>query len=161
MFAFGDIVAFANGSPFVPNRPALVSALRQRWTTPEDELICYGLTPQGGHRWEQDATPDWDRFYDYTAFDEETEIVAGSAERLRELLDHASILFHVEILRRTVAEDVIDNWEATPWKVLSKGYRARFQSTPSTDGYWYSDAARGKRSVLDHWANSLSGRAHL
>jgi hypothetical protein len=96
---------------------------------------AYGLTAQGGVRWEQIADPDWSRFYEHIHLDDGERttglvVTAGSTARAEEVLERD---FPLCRLRRISGIDRLDElrpWHATYWKTLPVGYRLQWACEP-------------------------------
>lgn len=140
LFERGDLIADHELlGEHVPTREqisaALVPPVRQpnggvAWGTGPDAPLSYGLSPAGAARWERLAKPDWARYFAMEGFEEHEqecrEVVAGSRNHLDELLQHSRGLWGREIDAGSLELDVVTPWEATYWKTLPAGYRARF-----------------------------------
>jgi hypothetical protein len=149
---------------FIPTRSQLEEAVIPLGFTEWKErcesgrVLYYGLTPAGAERWEQAAAPNWDRFFrDSYPKDKECEIVAGSWERLQELLVNADFLWAMEPIRDSIVEETIAPWEATCWKTLPPGYMARFRYKLTGRSYPATPEHRAKMTALRCWATSIRG----
>jgi len=97
------------------------------WGRGTDAPLCYGLSQAGAARWERMAEPDWERYFEDMWPEENTcEVVAGSQHRLDEVLRSTRELWDIEPVGNGIEQDVLTPWEATYWKTLPAGYRARF-----------------------------------
>jgi len=97
------------------------------WGTGQVAPLYYGLSQTGAARWERMAEPDWGRYFEDSWAEETTcEVVAGSEQRLEELLRCTCELWDVVPVNDRIERDVIMPWNATYWKTLQAGYRGRF-----------------------------------
>jgi hypothetical protein len=121
------------------------------WHEPESHRYvlryAYGLTAQGGQRWEDIACPDWSRFHevDYIGQEAITDLIvtAGSLARADEVLQ---LEFPDHQLRRIPGIDHLHElrpWHATYWKTLPVGYRLQWACEPDPNEPVYDvEAAR-------------------
>jgi hypothetical protein len=117
MFCCGDLAARRvtkrrRGRPFVPTREEIDAALC-------DALdIEYGLTAQGGERWELMSQFDWNYH------------LAGSSERGVESEKAEMIDVYLAWTRRSMPgserKTAVRPWKATYWKSLPEGIRVRY-----------------------------------
>jgi len=108
---------------FIPTQTEIEDALSGR-------LDCsYGLTSQGGARWEEVSQPRWERYITagvYADPQEGAEVI-GSDRQMVEKYDSLSHqLLGVSGVPGSKHWDVLEPWQATYWKVLPRGYRVRF-----------------------------------
>jgi hypothetical protein len=126
---------FARGELLAERREN--SALRQRFTPTGAELeealagrfdISYGLTPQGGARWEAVSAPDWQRYLRACVFADPAEgEIVGSDRALVEKYDSLSHhAWAISVVAGSRRWDVLKPWQATYWKELPAGHRVRF-----------------------------------
>jgi len=124
----GDIVEGELLDEFVPSREQIESALV------DEERVFYGLTPQGGVRWEEYAKPDWGWYVNASYDTDESgrgkvDIEGVSRQRVAEYL---SLHYEHYVMPDTTAREGSEEWEKlTPWQVfywktLSEGYLGRF-----------------------------------
>lgn len=142
LFLGGDLIAERGGesehtSAFVPCRPDIVAALS------DQVRLYYGLTGQGGARWEAFAKPVWSRYIDVGYWTDSTagdidvgEIVAQDKHAVEQYL--AALYAHyVEPTYTLHPEsehwDLVSPWDVTYWKTLPQGYRVRFTYNEETD----------------------------
>jgi hypothetical protein len=142
LFQSGDLIAerleqnHLTGE-FVPSRPDLVAGLSgQVW-------LYYGLTGQGGARWEAFARPDWSRYIDASYWTDTTdgdievgEIVAQDKHAVEQYL--AALYAHYVNPTYTIHPDsehwdLLIPWDVTYWKTLPQGYRVHFTYHDETD----------------------------
>ena len=96
----------------------------------DGRLICfYGLTLQGGTRWEEVSQPHWERYISDWVYAEprEGEIIGsdrGLVEQYDSLSQHNS---ETVVIPGSQHWDVLRPWQATYWKELPVGHRLRFK----------------------------------
>jgi hypothetical protein len=130
LFRRGDLLAermekSVSKGFFIPTQTEIEGAF-------EGRLSCfYGLTSQGGTRWEEVSTPCWERYFCESVYadPQEGEII-GSDRSLVEQCDSLRHYYQSEL--SVVAgskhwDDVLRPWQATYWKELSVGHRLRFR----------------------------------
>jgi hypothetical protein len=132
LFAAGDIVGNSEErGDYVPTPAEVERALEPSPPgTPmiTDSTLCYGLSTQGGARWERMTEADWDRYIQVEEPEKQvTEIVTSNKERLEDALQRAQNWSTGGWWPESVVRDVIKPWEATYWRTLPVGFRARFQ----------------------------------
>jgi hypothetical protein len=118
-------------SAFVPARSEIEAALDESGP-PQGEWTSYLLTAVGGAAWESFAAPDWDRYID-DSFDfpddaedvEAHEVICADRTRLDSYL--RQLWSEGELDAASLVHDVLVPWQATYWKVLPRGHRARFR----------------------------------
>jgi len=123
LFRRGDLLAKQNESEFVPAQADIEEAFDGR-------LDClYGLTSQGGARWEEVSRPQWDRYISAAVYTEPNEgEIIGSDRRLIEEYDSLShYVWALSVVADSRRWDVLQPWEATYWKTLPLGHRVRFR----------------------------------
>ena len=168
LFDTGDISATIDDTarpPFNPTNEQLEKAL-SRGTGKGGPYLRYCLTFQGGRRWESLASPNWGRFFDRKGLDDgRTQIVAGSRDRLLELLNKSEDVWGIRIHQAETVFDELPSWEATDWKTLSTGYVATcvLEDTNSPCAFNFSFDYRNQlkhqekyRSLVE-WCSSLLG----
>lgn len=108
---------------FIPTRKEIEEAFDGR-------LNCfYGLTSQGGARWEEVSRPQWERYISDSVYAEpqEGEIIGSD----RDLVEQYDLLSRVDseisIVPGSKHWDVLRPWQATYWKELPVGHRLRFK----------------------------------
>ena len=108
---------------FIPTRTEIEEAFRGR-------VRCfYGLTSQGGARWEEVSQPHWERYIHDSVYAEprEGEIIGSDrdlVERYDALSWHSS---DISVVPGSRHWDVLRPWQATYWKELPVGHRLRFK----------------------------------
>ena len=118
MFCYGDLVATQvtkrrRGRPFVPTREEIDAALC-------DSLdIEYGLTAQGGERWERMSQFDWD--YHLGGFSD-----TGVESTKAEMID-VYLAWTRSSVPGSEKQSTLRPWKATYWKSLPEGIRVRYQ----------------------------------
>jgi hypothetical protein len=128
LFEGGDLLAgrmeksMLQQESFVPARAEIEQALAGQLD------ISYGLTPQGGARWEAVSRPEWQRYLRACLFTDpdEGEIV-GSDRLLVEKFDSLShYAWNISVVAGSKRWDVQQPWQATYWKELPAAHRVRF-----------------------------------
>src|SRR5215212_12115688 len=117
LFERGDLLAqrvekFIEKEIFTPTRAEIEAAL-------DDRVRCYyGLTSQGGARWEEVSRPQWDRYISAGVYTEPNEgEIIGSDRRLVEEYDSLShYVWALSVVADSRRWDVLQPWEATYWK---------------------------------------------
>lgn len=118
LFQDGHLVAHDyEGDDFTPGKAAIEQGLKGY------RELFFGLTAQGGARWEALARPDWSRYLDADVGcdPDELEILAGSKELIEEYL--TVLPFSVDPVLGTETWDTLSPWNATYWKTLPLGHR--------------------------------------
>ena len=128
LFLGGDLLAqrMEKSGPkefFIPTRTEIEEAFSGR-------VLCfYGLTSQGGARWEEVSQPHWERYICDSVYGEprEGEII-GSDRDLVEQCDSLSRHYsEISVVAGSKHWDVLRPWQATYWKELPVGHRLRFK----------------------------------
>jgi hypothetical protein len=132
--------------------------------------IYYGLTPQGGARWEEYSKPDWDRFVDegWGIDPYEGEISAPTRELVEKHLSFQDI-GNYRVCPGSEVWDILSPWEATYWKTLPMGHRLRLVYEPDEKTSWdlaseyqlIEQRLRRKEeywSLLNWYTNYLTGK---
>jgi len=90
--------------------------------------VWYGLTAQGGAKWEEYSNPNRDRYVDaWFAIDpHEGEITATTRDLVEKSLAYQPA-FDQLIIKGSETWEVLSPWQATYWKVLPIGYRVKFE----------------------------------
>lgn len=108
---------------FIPTRTDIEEAFNGR-------VRCfYGLTSQGGARWEEVSQPHWERYIHDSVYAEprEGEIIGSD----RDLVEQYDSLSHynseISAVPGSKRWDVLRPWQATYWKELPMGHRLRFE----------------------------------
>jgi hypothetical protein len=111
--------------------------------------IYYGLTTQGGAKWEQYSNPNWDRYVDSSLGIDpyEGEIIATT----RELAEKHLWYPDEDCLIHSGSEvwEVLSPWQATYWKTLPVGHRVRFEYEPIEETFWNEQIQRQRE---EYWA---------
>lgn len=118
-----------------PSRSEIEAALylKQNKGTDQLERVSYGITDQGGARWETLSRPQWDHFFDegYGMNPYLGEVSASTRGLIEERL---ALIPHEPWIKAIVPESVrwsvLQPWEATYWKQLPVGYRIEFAYLP-------------------------------
>lgn len=128
LFQRGDLLAkliekSVSAGFFIPTQTEIEDAFDGR-------LTCfYGLTLQGGARWEEVAQPHWERYISDFVYAEPREgQIIGSDRDLVEQYD--SMSQHnsdISVIPGSKHWDVLRPWQATYWKELPVGHRLRFK----------------------------------
>lgn len=165
LFSAGELVARPNdrrrgdGDLFTPTRNEIEEALADRIK------LYYGLTTQGGERWEAVARPRWDMYLSRTVSTNPHcgEIIGSSRRLVENYLGYWRYSWpRFAIIPESVTWQVLRPWQATYWKSVPVGYRVTFQwqrvepefSDPPPEFYefrreierWYTFPAMNERS---------------
>lgn len=158
LFCCGDLRACGRyrkkaGQYFVPTREEIHAALCGAIQ------IFYGLTTQGGERWERMSNFDWS-FHVRHADDSDTAIEGTSAEMIEVYLD--------SFVSRSPGADVprtVRRWKATYWKRFPQAVRIEFQKTrpeechrDCSNNLWRSDFHRASSGELKSYVPMNSER---
>jgi len=155
---------------FCPSDGQLDAALRG-----EDNRLAYRLTIQGASRWEKLANPNWARYFEQSSVGDNTyEVIAGSRERLLELVRESKTLWQVTISATDLDIQALRPWRVKHWKTFPVGYRvlAEYFESPwlgESDAVmeYMRQTPEERKGVLDahwqryiriwHWADSICG----
>jgi hypothetical protein len=122
LFHRGYLLAKQNDAEFVPAQADIEDALDGR-------LDClYGLTSQGGARWEEVSHPQWERFITAWVYadPQEGEIVGSNRQLVEEYDSLSHYVWDISVHADSRRWDVLQPWQATYWKTLPLGNRVRF-----------------------------------
>jgi hypothetical protein len=132
--------------------------------------IYYGLTAQGGARWEEYSNPDWDRYADeaWGIDPNEGEISATTRELVERHLSFQDI-GNYRVCPGSEVWDILSPWEATYWKTLPTGHRLRLEYEPDEKSSWdlsteYLLVEQRQRRQEEYWSllkwytNYLTGK---
>ena len=122
LFQRGDLLAKQNESEFVPAQADIEEALDGR-------LDClFGLTPQGGIRWEEVSHPQWERYITAWVYadPQEGEIVGSNLQLVEKFDSLSNYAWDIAVVPGSKQWDVLQPWQATYWKELPLGHRVRF-----------------------------------
>lgn len=125
------------GAAVVPSKDVIRQAIVEKLphTVPR---LCYQLTPRGGKVWEAFAAPRWDRYLSEESDPDSRTgwITCQDRFHLRRHLDERQFVILDRIITHdTIQIEEIGPWEATYWKRLPHGYRARFQWTEAAEQF--------------------------
>ncbi|HEY0367409.1 MAG TPA: hypothetical protein VGC73_13135 [Pyrinomonadaceae bacterium] len=128
LFGRGDLLAhrvekFVSKEFFTPARDEIEAALDGR-------LDClYGLTAQGGARWEEASHPQWERYITAGVYADpkEGEIIGSDPQLVRQYDSLSHYVWDISVVADSKRWDVLQPWEATYWKTLPLGHRVRFR----------------------------------
>lgn len=93
----------------------------------------WGLTLQGGAKWEALSSPDWSRYVsdshrlDDTEWPWDAEVVCQRRDLLERFLALEQDDPWTEIAPDSVTWDVAEPWEATYWKTLPRAHRLQYR----------------------------------
>lgn len=108
---------------FIPTQTEIEEAFDGR-------LTCfYGLTSQGGARWEEVSRPQWERYLSaWASLDPpEAEIVGSDRQMVERYYSLSEYFLKVSAVPPGSQQwDVLEPWQATYWKTLPLGHRVRF-----------------------------------
>ena len=123
LFQQGDIIAtwrYKDAPDFAPTKSQLERAMDAE-NIFDPELFDYGLTSQGGQRWEDTAHPDWRRYFSNTSrVNKSGEVIASNRLRAQQFIRWRGL----NIL--SSRWDILRPWKATYWKKLPVGHRIRY-----------------------------------
>jgi hypothetical protein len=130
LFQRGDLAAELVERPEVrrptqPTRAEIEAALARTI------FMIYGLSLQGGARWEAVSQPDWRRYIygAYTIDPHEGEIIAQDRAVVETYLACLPYVTDTIVEPTSLTWDVLEPWHATYWKTLPIGHRVRFRYT--------------------------------
>lgn len=131
LFRRGDLLAkrmekSVSKGFFIPTQTQIEEELDRR------PSCFYGLTSQGGTRWEEVSQPHWERYITASVcLDPQEGEIIGSDRQMVEKYDSLSdYLLSVSVVPGSKQWDVLEPWQATYWKVLPLGHRVRFSYEP-------------------------------
>jgi hypothetical protein len=128
LFQRGDLLAkrmekSVSKGFFIPSQTEIEDAFDGR-------LTCfYGLTLQGGARWEEVSQPHWERYiYDVVSAEPREGKTIGTDRDLVEQYDSMGQYdSDILVIPGSKQWDVLRPWQATYWKELAVGHRLRFK----------------------------------
>ena len=128
LFRRGDLLAHPRGKfvekeIFIPTEIEIEAALSRR-------LDCfYGLTLQGGARWEEVSQPHWERYISDSVYAEpqEGEIIGSDRDLVEQYDSLSDYDSGISVVPGSKRWDVLRPWQATYWKELPVGHRLRFK----------------------------------
>jgi hypothetical protein len=159
LFQKGDLIAFCDPNditpfstdPFIPTREQIDSAMKKELPY----SVFYGLTFQGGTRWESSSKTNWDFFFDfahseedkdeedgllvddgrgffYTKSDREMKVIVigGSQKILQEYLNYGLADPFKIIDIESISWEILGAWQPTYWKTLAQSYRLSYIAQP-------------------------------
>jgi hypothetical protein len=167
LFQTGDVIAERMEKnellgEFVPTRPDIMAGLTGQ------VCLFYGLTAQGGTRWEAFARPEWSRYIDVGYWTDATrgeiavgEIVAQDQHAVEQY--RAALFAHYVEPTYTIHPDserwdLVVPWCATYWKTLPQGHRLRFKYHEETDRTIVHNRllqAQDCPPAVEHWLASV------
>lgn len=127
LFQRGDLLAHEEEKSvtkriFVPTQTEIEEALAGR-------LTCFfGLTAQGGARWEEVSQPQWDRYISDGVYadPQEGEVIGSDRDLVEKYHSLSRYNSEVAVVSGSERWDVLRPWQATYWKELPVGHRLRF-----------------------------------
>ena len=145
-FIGGDLVAITGEDEgpdniFVPTMEEVRAALARTAGC----YMYYGLTAQGGARWEQASAPRWDWFVDASWDLEEGEITATTRELAGRYLARKAY-DGIEVVAGSEQWQELTPWPATYWKSLETGHKV---------SYRYQEQTREEREPTPAWVVDL------
>jgi len=153
----GWIEGSRDGRPIRLDGQTIISALTEPPPSRNSSCTCYQLTEEGGKVWEAFAAPDWSQLVreeldDDTQAGTLTGMVSGRVEKYLRYLG----MVQCQLDLQSIQVEEIGPWEATYWKMLPHGHRARFhwwhQWERSGLPYEFSDLAfSGFCEFRDRW----------
>jgi hypothetical protein len=127
LFGGGDLLAkrvekSVTKEFFTPARAEIEAALEGRFD------CLYGLTSQGGARWEEVSQPRWERYVcGWVSGEPQEGEIVGSDRTLVEKYDSLShYVWDISVVADSRRWEVLQPWQATYWKTLPLGHRVRF-----------------------------------
>jgi hypothetical protein len=128
LFVGGDLLAqcWEKSGPkefFIPTRTEIEEAFNGR-------VRCfYGLTSQGGARWEEVSQPRWDRYIHDSVYAEprEGEIICSDRNLVEQYDSLSRYDSDISVVPGSEHWDVLQPWQATYWKELPVGHRLRYK----------------------------------
>jgi hypothetical protein len=125
---------------FTPTRDEIAAAFDESSDSHWADVTHYGLTPAGGAAWEAFAAPDWNRYID-SGCDEHNRYDVTCADRRRLHGYLAALRREGTFQEESLVWDEVAPWQATYWKQLPHGHRARFvcidHELTDPPSWWY------------------------
>lgn len=128
LFLGGDLLAhrMEKSGPkefFIPTRTEIEEAFSGR-------VLCfYGLTSQGGARWEQVSQPHWDRYIRASVYAEprDGEVIGSDLDLVEQYDSLSRYDSDISVVPGSEHWDVLRPWQATYWKELPVGHRLSYK----------------------------------
>jgi hypothetical protein len=181
LFQRGDIFAYSNGIrpemrdiPFTPNFDEILEALEVGSRSIIDShgegyenLFSYGLTKQGGEKWERYSNPTWENLLENSASqidgypNWEVTLICLSKDILEEYLEIQTYfsLGFTWIHSGEIKWDIVSSWKYSYWRTFPQAYRVRYLGIePDREPYWYitpSEYTEEERKA-DAWLKGLN-----
>jgi hypothetical protein len=155
LFERGDIEARYRdkSNVFQPSRDLVAAALASK-----EHHLYYGLTQQGGTRWESASRPDWDRYLAVSIREREGTLKCRRKDIIETYIEQVFSFRGIELIPGTDQWSEVHPWPATYWKQLPSALRLRFLHTeraaltPTTCGEYDTPATQWVEAT-DLWAN--------
>jgi hypothetical protein len=127
LFERGDLLAqrvekFIEKEIFTPTRAEIEAALDRQFR------CLYGLSSQGGARWEEVSSPQWERYISAGDYYEprEGEVIGSDGQLVEKYHSLSDYISDRSVIAGSRHWDVLEPWQATYWKELPLGHRLRF-----------------------------------
>lgn len=153
LFQSGDLVAnrvsllnYEDSRLFVPARAELAGL----FTVTGDSDVFYGLTAQGGARWEAVSAPDWNGFSDcWWTEPDWWGAVGADRRRVEQYLLSAQV--QARVVPGSEFWEVVRPWQATYWKSLPIAHKVSFRITESEEAMpWAAPAAGWYKNYMEY-----------
>jgi hypothetical protein len=192
LFQKGDIIATCDPNditpystePFIPTREQIDMAMKAELPY----SVFYGLTPQGGTRWESISQTNWDYFFDfanpeeanedrehdgllldsgqgffYTKSEREMEVIVigGNQKILDEYLRHAMADPFKTVDIKSISMKTLGVWKPTYWKSLPQGCQLSYLAKPlpvKTDADSFKNEAFNY--IYSQWRRNVNNKGY-
>ena len=142
MFQRGDIIAEKFGMSatggceersvsglYCPSRHEIEEILSRTPPAPDVFCVYYGLTAQGGEKWETHSRPNWNLYMDRSGYDDERgsdgeEVASSNRPLLEGYLERVQKQGFVRT--DSIEWEELAPWYPTYWKTLPHGYRVHY-----------------------------------
>ncbi len=133
LFESGDIfLELAGRIVPAPNRHLIDRGMH--YGRPTHDGLFYGLTAQGGSKWERLTDPDWRRFYNLTRSGDELTLEAADKDLVHRALRTYLLEERLKVMGLSPEETTLAPWQPVYWKQLPSGERVRLQYEPVPHG---------------------------
>lgn len=116
---------------------------------------AYGLTSEGGTRWELFAEPDWSRYHARVWNDDDgdhLEVVAASPKVAERAFQYEVRCHGLRVIPETIERRTLHPWCATYWKTIQFGYSVRSEVEQLECGSHVSEFGRDYEYFHDWYA---------
>lgn len=155
LFQRGDIIAqrmnrfpTPPGSCFVPTLAEIEESIEGT------DFLHYGLTAQGGTRWEQLVQPPWAHYICDSYYPTESAGDVSGGDQHHVAAFFAVVPYLREVISESVIWEVVTPWQATYWKTLPVSYRVRYHCVPQDEDAPHReipDWVWQRVTALRHW----------